>query len=224
MRAARGFTLIELAISLAIIGVLLGMLIVPLNAQIDQQRINDTNRQLQLITEAIMGFAVANGRLPCPAAPATASNVANAGTEVKPGAACTLTQGVVPWTTLGVPEADAWGRRFTYRITPIFADNATGGLPATFTLGDNGALTVTNGAANIATNIVAVTVSHGKNGAGGFLPDGTQMPAGAGDEAENTDADNTFVAKTHDPAYDDLVGWVSPNVLKSRMVAANRLP
>ena len=99
MRRAPGFTLIELAIALAIIGLLLGMLIVPLNTQVDQQRMNDTQKQLNLITDAILGFAVANGRLPCPAAPGVASVTAGAGLESKPAAACALTEGVVPWAT-----------------------------------------------------------------------------------------------------------------------------
>ena len=50
MRRAAGFTLIEMAVSLAIIALLLGVLMVPLNTQIDQQRINETNKQLTLIS------------------------------------------------------------------------------------------------------------------------------------------------------------------------------
>ena len=30
--------------------------------------------------------------------------------------------GVVPWATLGTPEFDAWGRRFSYRVAYVFAD------------------------------------------------------------------------------------------------------
>jgi len=32
------------------------------------------------------------------------------------------------------------------------------------------------------------------------------------------------VQRTHAPDFDDLVTWVSGNVLKTRMVAASRLP
>lgn len=227
MRRMRGFTLVELAVALAVIGLLLGMLIVPLNAQIDQQRINDTRKQLDLVTEAILGFAVANGRLPCPATPDTANTVAGAGLENKPGAACGITNGVVPWAALGLPETDSWGRRFTYRVTGILADNPTGGLQASFALTDSGDINVTSGGGapvTIASNVTAVIVSHGKNGLGAYRTDGVMVAGAAADELENADADVTFISKIPEPAFDDLVVWLSANVLKSRMVAANRLP
>ena len=226
MRHTGGFTLVELALALAVIGLLLGMLVVPLSAQVDQQRISETQKLLSLNIEASLGFAVANGRLPCPATPATASGAASAGLENKPGAACGITEGVLPWATLGVPETDAWGRRFTYRITPALADDPTGGLQASFVLTDNGNITVkaTSGGADIATNVAAMIISHGKNGLGAIQTTGVQVAGAAGDELENANADTNFVSKLPDTAYDDLVAWVSPNVLKSRMVAANRLP
>ncbi len=222
--SARGFTLVELAISLAVIALLLGMMIVPLNTQVDQQRISDTQRQLNVVTEALIGFAVANGRLPCPATPTSADTAAGAGLEAKAGSACTLTEGVVPWTTLGINETDAWGRRFTYHITPLFADDPVAGMQSSFTLADNGAITVTNGSVAIGTNVAAVVVSHGKNGLGAYQPDGTRLALGTGDELENANGDNTFVSRTNAPDFDDLAAWLSPAVLKARMVAANRLP
>jgi len=226
MRRARGFTLVELAVALAVIGLLLGMLVMPLSAQVDQQRNSETQKLLGLNTEAVLGFAVANGRLPCPATPGTATGVAGAGVENKPGAACGLTEGVLPWATLGVQETDAWGRRFTYRVTLVLADDPTGGLQASFMLTDTGDITVkaTSGGASIATNVAAVIVSHGKNGLGAIQTSGVQLAGAAGDDLENANADANFVSKLPDTAFDDLVAWVSPNVLKSRMVAANRLP
>ncbi len=221
--AWRGFTLVELAVSLAIIALLLGMLVVPLSTQIDQQRAAETQRQLELIREAVIGFAMANGRLPCPATPTTPSGTAGAGTENKPGAACAITEGVVPWSTIGVPEADAWGRRFTYRVTSAFADDPAGTL-SSFTLTQNGDITVTDGAVAIATTIPAIIVSHGKNGLGSFGSDGTQLAGATGDELQNANANVTFISRTNAPNFDDQVVWVSANILKSRMVAAGRLP
>ena len=226
MRQARGFTLIELAISLAIIALMLGMLLVPLNAQIDQQRINDTQKLLATISEAIQGFAVASGRLPCPATATTDNHTPGAGMENRAGTVCGITEGVLPWATLGMPELDSWGRRFTYRVTPSFADDPSGGLQSSFLLSDNGNITITSagGAVTIAANVTAVVVSHGKNGNGGYLPSGLRMALGTGDELENADADASFVSKVPDPNFDDLLVWVTSSVLKSRMVAANRLP
>ena len=234
MRRARGFTLVELAVAFAVVALLLGMLVVPLNTQIDQQRISETQKHLSLVHEALLGFAVAQGRLPCPATPGTASTAAGAGLENKPGIACapalivgTVAVGVVPWATLGVPETDPWGHRYTYSVHANFADDPTGGVQATLAVADSGSITVTSGGGapvTIAANMAAAVVSHGKNGRGAFRPDGTQVAGAAGDELENADADATFVSKIPEPNFDDQVLWLSPNVLKSRMVAANRLP
>lgn len=223
-RDARGFTLVELAVGLAIVALLLGMLVVPLSTQIEQRRISETEKQLDLIREALLGFAAATGRLPCPATPTVASTTAGAGTENKPGAACAIVAGIVPYATLGVREADAWGNRFSYRVTASFADDAAAGLLATFLLTEAGDITITNGAVSLYAALPAVVVSHGDNGLGAYRTDGTQVGGAAGHELENADADATFVSRTHAPDFDDLVAWVSPNVVKSRMVAANRLP
>src|SRR5258706_7364207 len=64
---ARGFTLTELAIVLAIVGLLLGSLMYTLSAQTEQRSIEDTRRRLDQARELVLTFAIVNGRLPCPA-------------------------------------------------------------------------------------------------------------------------------------------------------------
>ena len=242
MREASGFTLIELAIVIFIVTLMLAGFLVPLATQVDQRNISDTQKSLNDIKEALIGFALANGRLPCPADPTISTGQLNAGVE---RATCTgaNVNGVLPWTTLGVNETDSWGRRYTYRVTDFFADaiavNTVGaGCTATpaqssFALCSQGDITVTDGSSNIATNIPAVVVSHGKDGYGAYTTSGTQLPiAGAGpDELENTNANATFVSRpfTDNPAatggaFDDIVVWTSPNILLNRMVTAGKLP
>jgi prepilin-type N-terminal cleavage/methylation domain-containing protein len=131
-RRPRGFTLAELAVALVILALLLAGALIPLSTQIEVRAIADTQRTMEQIREAIVGFALANGRLPCPANGATAAGTAGAGSEqwdstdsrCEDGTGNLVALGVVPWATLGVPEVDSWGRRFTYRVSYVFADAA----------------------------------------------------------------------------------------------------
>lgn len=150
LRKLTGFTLVEMAMVLMIIALLLGGLLPVISGQIEQQRNAETRKQLAEIRDALMGFAVANNRLPCPAQATLATDAANAGKEARKNSSCacqttsgstkkiadasgsrvacadTAIVGVVPWATLGVSETDAWGRRFTYQVTSDFADGTDG--------------------------------------------------------------------------------------------------
>lgn len=248
-----GFTLVEIAIVLLIIGLLLGGMLMPLTAQMEQRRIGETQKALDEINQALIGFVIVNGRLPCPATANVASGAAGAGIENTPTATgCTGGQsGVLPWSTLGVSETDAWNWRFTYRVSDQFSRTvdptralilanypgcASATLPATtptqaaFVLcssGDNNVCPSSAGCpgTTIASSIPAIVVSHGKNGAGAYNNQGTPIPVSVdADEAENSDGNTNFVSHTPTSTYDDLVAWVSPNTLFNRMVAAGRLP
>jgi len=226
-----GFTLIEMAIVLALIALLLGGGLTSLSAQQDQRRIEDTKIRLSDAREALIGFAIVYGRLPCPADPTIASGTAGAGIErTAIAAGCTgganAIQGDFPWATLGLPETDAWGRRFTYRVTTAFAAQSTPLL----TLSTNGNIDIgsTAGTNDLADNMPAVIISHGINGWRAYLPSGLQqVPTGGAidaDETENGDIDNNFVSKPLTPTFDDQITWLSPNILFNRMVQAGKLP
>ncbi len=244
-----GFTLLEMAIVLMIVGLLLGGMLVPLQAQMDQRNNADTQKALSDIKEAIIGYALANGRLPCPAVPSTPTGQTVSG--VSAGASvpfssnvCSILVGVLPWATLGVNETDAWGHRYTYRVDTNFSDSnssntyGSGCSPnpapanASFALCSPGTLNVLSASPSasppgvtIAGNIPVVIISHGRNAAGAWTPLGTQLPASSNaDELENSNGDSTFVSHTPSTTFDDLVVWISPNILFNRMVAAGKLP
>lgn len=236
-RKSGGFTLVEIAMVLMIIGLLLGGLLPTISSQIEQQQRNKTRKQMDEIRDALIGFTLINGRLPCPADGTTDSN--NSGNESTAGSGvaltCTLTKGVLPWKALGTDEADGWNRRFTYRVTANYADGADGTAAScsittgvSFQICSSANLNVlsTSGGSTVAANVPAVVVSHGNNGLGAYpFNGGTQIGTATGDESENADDDNTFVSKEHvQNGYDDLVIWVSPNTLVNRMVSAGRLP
>ncbi len=244
---SRGFTLVEMAMVLMIIGLLLGGLVPTISSQMEQQQTRETRKQLDEIQQALVGYAIINGRLPCPANPTIATGQSTAGAEAVTGTACSTVAnnaavGVLPWATLGVNETDAWGNRFTYRVTAIFADEVStdtfgGSCPSgttatlsSFALCSSGNLDVqssASGGTSIAINVPAVVISHGKNGGGAYTQQGTQVTNSSdADEQENSDgsADNNYVSHTPTPNFDDLVIWLSPNTLSNRMVAAGKLP
>jgi prepilin-type N-terminal cleavage/methylation domain-containing protein len=220
---ARGFSLLEMAIVLVIVGLLLGGMLGSVGALQQRQRLAQTQGQLDEIRDALIAFAVVNGRLPCPADPATPNTTVGAGLERLPTpAGCTGgPAGVLPWATLALPEGDAWGRRFSYRVSAAFARS-----PAAIdvaTVGDNA---VRNSAAVLlAGSVPAVIVSHGENTRGSRGPGGA-LAAGSADarEQENADGDTEFVADTPAGAYDDHVQWIPGTVLMHRLLQAGTLP
>ena len=127
MSPSKGFTLTELTMALAIMALLIAGAMIPLTAQIEVRNVADTQRTMESIRDAIIGFAQATGRLPCPADGSIPAGTTNAGLERKGFSSCNVVGSsfafdALPWATLGVPETDAWGRRFSYRVSPAFAD------------------------------------------------------------------------------------------------------
>lgn len=256
-----GFSLVELAIVLVIVALLSGGLLVTLSTSREIVQVSETQKQLTGITDALLGFAAANGRLPCPASPTSNggesfctsdASVPACGAEVlaapdhgrcsQPfdGFLPARTLGLTPTDTLGY-AVDSWNNRIRYAVTNVRSGAAFNGPNAIFTGRDtiktawltpplpdnnemlrvcNTAAGVTaddcaNLAATVADRAVAVIYSRG--------PNGGAAPA-AGDETENNDADRVFINHTPSSTFDDVVHWLSPNVLYNRMIMAGRIP
>jgi prepilin-type N-terminal cleavage/methylation domain-containing protein len=115
------FTLIELAVVLLIIGLLLGSLMYTLSAQTDQRTREQTQRTLEQAREAVLGYAVANGRLPCPAS--AASLGVESDSPAGSGDCTNYYDGFLPAVTLGFQPVDAqgfavdaWSNRIRYAV------------------------------------------------------------------------------------------------------------
>lgn len=210
-RKQSGFSLVEMAVVLVIVGLLMAGLFMPITAQMDQKNYNETQRTLMELREALVGYALSrsaeDGRpyLPCP-------DIDNDGWEDRDEATgqCLGVDADVPWATLGLGQTDGWDNRIRYRVAANFASNKAG-----FTLTTVGNMEIRDAAAGnvLATDVPAVLVSKGKRGSG----------AGA-DELENSDGDTIFVSRTPSNEFDDLVVWLPRTVLFNHMVAAGRLP
>jgi prepilin-type N-terminal cleavage/methylation domain-containing protein len=120
LRRQTAFTLVELAVVLAIVGLLLSSLTYTLTAHTEQRTREQTQRTLEQAREALIGFAITNGRLPCPAAGTSNGLEAPAG-----GGECSnYNDGFLPAVTLGFHPTDsagyavdAWGNRVRYSVS-----------------------------------------------------------------------------------------------------------
>lgn len=206
---AGGFTFVELAVVIAIVGLLLGALLTPLATQQQLRKNKEAERELREIKEALIGYAVTNGRLPWPD-----TALSPTGVETVPAPLplvvppCNVCEGYLPWQTLGIAPTDPWGRLYLYRVSPEFAfpvqtGQPAGGVDQRFDLFDVGTIRINTrgddpavgGGGEQKEDIVltndaaAAVVSLGNNGAGGLLLDGgTIAQAAVGtDEYINTD-------------------------------------
>jgi len=221
-----GFSLTELAVVLVIVALLIGGMLLPLSAQQDIAARHDSEKALADIREALIGFAAASGRLPRPATSAT-DGTENA-TTCATDAACS---GFIPWATLGTAKVDGYGKLIRYSVTPAYA-NGTISLASIA----NRTVQTRDGAGAaiaLAAQVPAVIFSHGK-GRWGTSDTGTALADGS---ATNVDedvndagptsyfsrlaADNTATAGGE---FDDMVVWISSNILFNRMITAGRLP
>ncbi|MDX2459302.1 MAG: prepilin-type N-terminal cleavage/methylation domain-containing protein, partial [Gammaproteobacteria bacterium] len=129
--APGGFTLVEMAVVLAIVALLLGALLTPLATQQSLRKNKEAERDLREIKEALLGFAVANGRLPWPDRNSTPDGLENIpGTVPDPALPpCTVCEGRLPWRDLGLTATDTWGRLYNYRMSSEFGYAVQNGQP-----------------------------------------------------------------------------------------------
>ena len=135
-----GFTLLEVALTLFIVTLLLGSVLVPLQTQVENRKIEETQRLLEQAREALLGYAVAYGYLPCPATATSGGNEPpSPGTDHGTGA-CVTFNGFLPGALLGFPNVDgqgyaidAWGGAAANRIRYAVSNHDVSGVPRAFT-------------------------------------------------------------------------------------------
>jgi type II secretory pathway pseudopilin PulG len=201
---SRGFSLIEIAVVVAIMMTLLTLGLGLMNAQVNSSAVTVTKKRQEAIKDALIAYLGANKRLPCPYVPTSGTTV----TGQAPAPACAGI-GIVPFATLGLGRdiaEDGWGNFFSYRV---YADAPTPTCPGPgwdwsnsdcFGEGKDGsnpsktALTINDGTVASPTSlfgqgvaVVAVVISHGANGLGAWAAQGTRNAAATTcEEAHNT--------------------------------------
>ncbi|PWF47716.1 hypothetical protein C7C56_014210 [Massilia glaciei] len=201
----------------------------------DAARERRTLRALAQAKEALIGHALAHGRLPRPAASAIdgRENPLPCNDEQS----CT---GLLPGVTLGVDPVDGWGKLLRYSVTPGFANAAIqGGAPApsktVLDRDSRGMPYYVAGEAACGPDsqcVPAVLFSSGKNNLGTSVEGILQANSSGSntDEMHNQRAGRHFMrrAASGDPRlpggeFDDMLTWIPLPVLLDRMRAARAL-
>ena len=211
-----GFSLVEMAVVLAIVGLVIGGLMVPLSAQMDLRNYNETKQKLAVMNEAIIGFTFLKGRLPCPTTQLDSAQP-DYGLED-----CSFSsEGYVPWRTLGLSAVDAWGQYWRYRVdsnfytsTASFSNNVL--APASLTVFSNNLRVLDSAGNNLTSNQsdgekpLVIVYSTGKD----------LMPNGLNSGAVN----NIYESNGVTSDFDDVLIWITRPILVNRLAMADRLP
>ena len=238
----RGFSLVELAVVLVLVGIVMTMGLKAVTSTLENAAYAETRAKLERLKTALIVFLRTNGRLPCP------DNSGGLASGVE-ASACIANAvdgyGIVPWVTLGIDRdtaLDGWGNFITYRVangSPAgknWTSKTTGTQP--FDINElktpTPALTIqeVNSAGSalqvVTTKAVAVFLSHGANGYGAKTTKvGARMPYGDAGAGEQTNASDLtiFIKRPVSDAvgafngpYDDLVAFLTPDMLLQPLV------
>ncbi len=254
---SHGFTLIELAMVLFILALMLGSFLTPLSTSLEQRDRQKTAGLLEDVRESLIGYALINGHFPCPDCSDTTTDSCDTVNTVDSDwinngeedgvddpvttaedkrsdsnfVQCATKTGNLPWVTLDVPENDAWGNHFIYRITDEFADkpdgtssctNSAAGVSFCLDSANDADIDIDDANGNrVANDVPVIVVSVGKNS-------NTAFASLSSNEQENQDGDKKFVSADYiqqaGSEFDDILIWVTPPTLMYQMVRAERLP
>lgn len=238
----------EVGVVLLILTLLLAGIAIPLAAQVQMRRFDETRRTMEEGRDVILGFAAANGRLPCPASAqsngresfCTSSNGSCVPTTVAQahGRCSHFYDGFLPGSTLGLAPLDnqgfvldPWSTRIRYAVrdsTHNHSLTAVNGMQsATLAiLSDRDYLSICASGAGVAADSCGSAALLTDKVPFLLMSVGPNAAQGkpSVDESKNLDGDVVFVSHTTATDFDDVVTWISLHTLISRMIAAGKLP
>jgi len=227
-----GFSLVEIALVLVIVGILLGAALVPLASRDAERRERVAQAQLSAIRDALIAYLITHDRLPCPLVPAR-----QAIDEQK----CAGFRGGVPAVPLALVGAidaggallDPWGRPYRFALSD--ADDSTHGtigVPDWTGAGEGatvgierlrGSLSLCERSTPVcpraslrASDLVFVVLSHGA--------DGTDADAQRQNLAERGSFTLAPRSQASPNRFDDVLIWASRSELVWWLLRAARLP
>lgn len=224
-----GFSLLEMAVVIMIVGVLTSALLAALQTRLQRERIKTTRDKIIAIDEALRQFASINFRLPCPSSRSVAQEtnafgVESTGCDGGPHTDASIARdpggppanrvaiGAVPVKALGLTDEyafDSWGRRILYAVTEAEARTLVGAPPAP--VGPANPAVVANGgrisllypgaAPPFTTVAPYVVLSHGDDGKGGWTQGGVLSAVACAGPAQDVENCNDDITFRYSARY-----------------------
>jgi len=164
----RGFSLIELAMVLAVTGLMTSFMLQATQSSSTKDCYASTKEQVQTIRQSLERYARSNDRLPLPAARNLGVESPKYGRETIPADIANIDQpgtvswGALPFQALGLPASmagDCWGNKFTYVVTATLTTTAGYGNAANLGTIE---LKTSSGPAT-STELAYAVISHGED-------------------------------------------------------------
>jgi prepilin-type N-terminal cleavage/methylation domain-containing protein len=165
-----GFTLVEMAVVVTLIGILMALGIATAMSVMQNTQRSTTKDRQAFVRDALVAYFTQNHRFPCP--DNGGATVRDGVQDLGGGGGCATNFGTVPYATLGISNEkalDAYGNFLSYRL------DITNGwhLSATFPAGacpsaPVSGLAVFNAPAGPSNAGAVVLISHGANGFGAW--------------------------------------------------------
>ena len=175
-----GFTLVELAVVVFLVGLMASVGLAALNAQMTSASISATKKKQEIIKDALIAYLGTNKRLPCPAIVKSDGTIDGNESRVTTNAPafCTLTAGtgsfgILPYATLGLSKSTALDGQenfFSYAVSKQWtltystAADVVGGTSTNtagnaFNVGITGTILVNGRAASTGNPIIPISSS-----------------------------------------------------------------
>jgi prepilin-type N-terminal cleavage/methylation domain-containing protein len=196
----KGFTLLEIAIVMVIIGILTGGGISLMKMLTERKARNATVDYLQQVRTALISYAAGNGRLPW-------ADSDNDGSENS-----SISSGTLPYLTLQLAPADAYKRTLRYEVNANLSVNRSASCSALKSGLSVRPMVVDADGATAAFNVAAVLVSAGPMDADS---NGNVFDALAAGTHQGNNISGTPNYLRHPPvaAFDDLTTYIGGNEL-----------
>ena len=214
----RGFSLIEVAIVLLILGILLGGMTTPLMVYEDQRRTREAKVRLGRAEAALLSFAVTYGRLPCPTYEPDPAAVGYGLEDCR----VTGIEGYLPWRTLGMTETGPWGVPRLSTVDPWLGylryrpdDNFTQAFTLQTAAGTRLRVLHASGRSLTAVSEPPVAVIYCT---------GPNQRADGANASYQPGANARYQGGTRSAEFDDLTIWIGRLKLFDQMIRGRRLP